>query len=89
VKVIYDGTKHDDEDYSIALLRWKDEWTLGIRWNLSMREAEDPAKIQGLATCVGVPISFSHPVWFILPSEIQNLILQNWPSYWVVDDDKK
>ncbi len=89
VKVLYDGTANNGEDYSIALLKWKDEWTLGIRWNRSMREELDPAKISGTKMCIGIPISFSHPVWFVIPWDLQKIILNNLPVKWQIDSDNR
>jgi hypothetical protein len=54
---IFDGTKEIEkkglnhtmlDNFSLAILQWKDEYTLGIRWNLTMREDQDPDKQNGI-----------------------------------------
>ena len=77
LKVIYDGGA---TGFSIATMKWKNEQVLGIRWNLSMREYSDPNKQNGVVPCHGMPMSYTHPVWFILPHlsqcppDVQNII---------------
>lgn len=69
VQEMYDGTNDPNcgEDFTIAKLKWDGKLAYGIRWNRTMREAADPAKVSGIKKCIGIPVSFSHPVWFILP----------------------
>lgn len=74
VKEVYDGTCLGKEDFSIALLNWKGEEVYGIRWNRTMREANDPIKFTGKKKCLGIPISFARPVWFVLPTELNTAI---------------
>jgi hypothetical protein len=92
VTPIFDGTKekknledvkknHEHLDhFSLAILKWKDEYTLGIRWNLTMREANDPEKQNGTKTCKGIPVSFTHPVWFVLPKQLHESVLVSMKS---------
>lgn len=83
VTPIFDGTEKNAEkeqlkqfeDFSLAILKWKDEYTLGIRWNLTMREANDYTKQNGTKTCKGIPVSFTHPVWFVLPKQLHESVL--------------
>lgn len=80
VTPIFDGTeknegKEHSKDFSLAIFRWQGEYTLGIRWNITMREANDPAKQNGFKTCKGIPVSFTHPVWFVLPKQLHESVL--------------
>lgn len=70
---VYDGTPNG-KDFSIALLDWKGERVYGIRWNRTMREANDPKKKSGQKKCIGIPVSFARPVWFVLPTEFNDFI---------------
>lgn len=63
-EIIYDG---GEESVSIARLKWEGEEVYGIRWNVSMNEWNDEQKRNETRTCLGMPISYSHPVWFVLP----------------------
>lgn len=69
----YDGTPNG-KDFSIARLDWKGEEVYGIRWNRTMREVNDPKKISGNKKCIGIPVSFARPVWFVLPKELNKAI---------------
>lgn len=89
VIVLYDGTANNAEDYSLALLQWDEEWTIGVRWNRSMREESVPDKISGSKICMGVPISFSYPVWFIIPRDLQRIILNNLPATWHINQQAR
>ena len=92
VTPIFDGTKemknledakknHEHLDhFSLAILKWKDEYTLGIRWNLTMRETNYPEKQNGTKTCKGIPVSFTHPVWFVLPRQLHQSVLESMKS---------
>ena len=88
VTPIFDGTEKNEgkekskqlEDFSLAILKWQDEYTLGIRWNLTMREANDPEKQNGTKTCKGIPVSFTHPVWFVLPRQLHQSVLKSMKS---------
>lgn len=73
VKGVYDGTPAG-KDFSIARLDWNGEERFGIRWNRTMREAKEPDKISGKKKCIGIPVSFARPVWFVLPCEFNNFI---------------
>lgn len=74
VKKVYDGTPLGRGDFSIALLNWKGEDVYGIRWNRTMREADDPIKISGKKKCLGIPVSFARPVWFVLPKQLNKAV---------------
>ena len=63
------------EDFSLAILKWQDEYTLGIRWNLTMREDKDPEKQSGQKQCKGMPFSSAHPIWFVLPKQLHESVL--------------
>jgi len=63
VEVIYD----DPNGVSIAKLIWLDRIVIGIRWNLSFREEQDPEKMSGKVICKGMPLSRGFPTCFILP----------------------
>ena len=85
VTPIFDGTeknegKEHSKDFSLAIFRWQGEYTLGIRWNITMREANDPAKQNGFKTCKGIPVSFTHPVWFVLPKQLHESVLASMKS---------
>lgn len=89
VTPIFDGTEKNEgkektkqlEDFSLAILKWKDEYTLGVRWNLTMREANDSEKQNGIKTCKGIPVSFTHPVWFVLPKQLHESVLITMKSF--------
>lgn len=66
VEIIYDGGINS---VSIARLLWEGDETFGIRWNISKNEWENEDKRQNLKRCIGLPVSFGHPVWFILPMD--------------------
>lgn len=65
-----DWEKHEvifndvDEGYSAVWGKFRDEYTLGIRWNGS----DDKAK--------GYPVQGAHPLWFVVPKDLIITILQ-------------
>ncbi len=65
ISVLYDG---GEGSISVAKIKWYDKEVMGVRWNVAMREWDDPNKING-KECLGMPTSTGHPVWFILPNE--------------------
>lgn len=70
VDVLYDG---GDTSVSIAKITWFGNIVIGMRWNVSMREWNDPAKNKpGGATCLGNPVSRGYATWFILPEDMFN-----------------
>ncbi len=75
VKVIYDG---GDSSVSIAKIKWGKDEVIGIRWNVGMREWNNPDKKSGTKTCVGVPSSRGYPTWFILPKKLLNKNSEMW-----------
>lgn len=64
----------DNGIYSVAKLMWYGEEKLGIRWNIGLREWDDPAKASGDKECLGVPTYRNHPTWFILPDDFADAI---------------
>lgn len=73
VHVLFDG---GDSSFSIAEMDWQGVHTYGIRWNVSYREWQDPDKVNGLKPCLGMPISNTRPVWFILPDSVTPVLIQ-------------
>ncbi|MFV0226599.1 hypothetical protein OBK05_02725 [Empedobacter falsenii] len=65
VDVIYD----DPKGVSIAKIKWYDDYVIGIRWNIALREWDDPNKMNGTKECLGLPTSRGYPTWFILPNQ--------------------
>lgn len=65
VNVIFDG---GENSISVAKVKWYDEYKLGIRWNVALREWDDSEKQNG-KECLGMPTSTGHPVWFIIPDD--------------------
>ena len=66
IEVLFD----DPNSVAIAKIKWFDQIVIGIRWNASYRELQDPDKLKGSKTCIGNPVSRGFPTWFILPKEI-------------------
>lgn len=66
VEVLYEN----EEDVSIAKIKWNDQFVIGIRWNIAMREWDDPKKINEEVPCLGMPVSRGYPTWFLLPDEM-------------------
>ncbi len=68
VDVLYDG---GENSASIAKITWFGKSVIGMRWNVSMREWDDPNKNKpGGNICLGNPVSRGHATWFILPAEM-------------------
>lgn len=63
VKIIY-----DDQSFSIAVGIWQDDSTerWAMRWNGSPNDPDD----------VGYPSVFKNPMWFQLPENFKNILLQ-------------
>lgn len=53
--------------YSVAILEWEGNPCVGIRWNITQREFNNPDKVSGKVVCVGEPNSRGYATWFILP----------------------
>jgi hypothetical protein len=67
VEVIHD----DGEDsVSIARITWFGTEMLAMRWNIALREWDDPEKIDESKICLGMPVSRGYPTWFILPEKM-------------------
>lgn len=60
----------DAYDVAIAKLKWNGKNAIGIRWNVSEKEWNDPEKKSGKKICVGNPVSRGYPTWFILPHDL-------------------
>ncbi len=85
VKVIYNGgDKHGD--YSIARLKWNGKDVIGIRWNISEKEAQDPDKKVGKKICLGEPNSRGYPTWFILPKDFLLVLAKKDNFYAKIDE---
>ncbi|SDX75816.1 hypothetical protein [Flavobacterium degerlachei] len=71
---IYDGGPTHGE-YSVAILEWNGNPCVGIRWNITERELNNPDKVSGRIICVGEPNSRGYATWFILPDDfLRNLL---------------
>ncbi len=64
VQVIY-NTGPQRFSWSVARLLWNDRWSVGIRWNGNKRESSK-----------GNPQSHAKATWFIVPSELEKVILR-------------
>lgn len=62
VRVLFD-TGRVDCSWSLARLVYGDEECIGIRWNGNDKDSKK-----------GVPLANAHPVWFILPKEIEDAV---------------
>ena len=62
VKVLFDMGPVD-HSWSVAQVTYGDQERIGIRWNGDEKESKK-----------GVPLANAHPVWFILPDEIAEVI---------------
>ena len=62
LEVIFD-TGPVDHSWSVAKLRYDGRPRIGIRWNGDEKESK-----------MGVPTATAHPVWFILPDEIADVV---------------
>ena len=74
VKVFFDGGVGPNP-YSLAIVNWQGTNTIAIRWNVSQREWDHPAKMTGTQICLGEPNSRGYPTWFILPLDFLKLLL--------------
>lgn len=75
VQVIFDGGTGSNR-YSVAELKWRGRPCIGIRWNITERELNDPAKVNNTKTCIGEPNSRGYATWFILPDGFLEALLQ-------------
>jgi hypothetical protein len=71
---IYDGGAFKGE-YSVAILEWQGNPCIGIRWNITERELNNPDKVSGKVVCVGEPNSRGYATWFILPDDFLRALL--------------
>lgn len=65
IKILFDGGV--DPNFSIAIIKWDGVETIGIRWNISSGEWNDPQKQLGNSECIGNPSSRGMSTWFVLP----------------------
>lgn len=65
-----------DEPFSLAVVCWDGVYRIGIRWNITENEWDDPLKDSGEKECVGEPNSRGYSTWFILPANFINDLLQ-------------
>lgn len=63
VEILYNSKPGGPGGWSVARVNWEDENRIGIRWN----GGEGPG--------VGNPQSRGNATWFILPDELQEVIL--------------
>jgi hypothetical protein len=63
VEILYNSKPGGPGGWSVARVNWEDENRIGIRWN----GGEGPG--------VGNPQSRGNATWFILPNELQEVIL--------------
>lgn len=63
VKVIYD-TGPVEGSWSVAQLEWGDKPAIGIRWNGDSSNS------------TGTPQARGNPVWFIIPPELEDVVLR-------------
>ena len=74
VNVIFDGQIHNG-GYSLAIVKWKGEQKIAMRWNINQREWDDQNKKNGTIICIGEPNSRGYSTWFIHPNPfLQSLI---------------
>lgn len=64
VQILYNSASADDGGWSVARVGWEGSERVGVRWN----GAEDSPGI-------GNPQSRGHATWFILPEELERVIL--------------
>lgn len=67
VEVIYDSHRDSrgEESWSVARLLWARKPVVGIRWN------GDPS-----GKGIGTPQAFGQPTWFLVPTELENKVLE-------------
>lgn len=79
VKVLFNGwdgsPPNQGAHYSVAVITWDGVECIGIRWNVSEREWNNPDKIAHRQICVGEPNSRGYPTWFILPDSFLSMLL--------------
>jgi|ERR1019366_900182 hypothetical protein len=65
VEVVYDSGPQTEEGWSVVRLRWDRKDAVGIRWN---GDPDDKG--------IGTPQAFGQPTWFLVPSELQDKVLE-------------
>lgn len=69
VTVLYDGK---EDGFSLSVIDWEGVDHIGIRWNVAIKEQDNPEKQAGRQICDGSPAQNRVPSWFILPRELFN-----------------
>ncbi len=69
LNVLFDG---GEDSVSVARLDWFGNSVIAMRWNIALREWDDPDKISEAKPCLGMPVSRGYPTWFILPEDMFN-----------------
>jgi len=68
------------EGISVAQIDWYEEPILVMRWNVSLREWDDPEKISEENICLGMPVSRGYPVWFVIPEDFLDRNSELWKN---------
>jgi hypothetical protein len=77
VRVLYDGGQNS---VSVAIIDWEGQPRFAMRWNVALREGDDPEKQSGRKVCAGMPMSRGHSVWFIVPDEMLDKNSEVWEA---------
>lgn len=56
----------ENQHYTIAEVKWKEETAIGIRWNCTENERKNKNQKDKF---IGTPNSRGYPTWFILPND--------------------
>ncbi|MCF8429434.1 MAG: hypothetical protein K9G64_04815 [Bacteroidia bacterium] len=78
VELIYDGGSGEnigETGFSIVKLNWEGVSCHGMRWNVARREWDDDDKVAETKICSGIPVSRGYPVWFIIPEQLVDSII--------------
>ena len=80
IEILREGSPDDNGDtsYAVARIEWEGKECIGVRWNISDKERENPEKESGDVECIGMPSSFGHPVWFVMPDELWDTESEIW-----------
>ncbi len=72
IEILHDG---GENSFSLAKISWEGNVGFAMRWNVARREWNDPEKKAEIKECVGMPSSHGYPVWFVIPNEFKDSIL--------------
>jgi hypothetical protein len=67
IEVLFNNADQEEYGYSIARFEWDRKPAVGIRWNGAKSDARD----------IGNPQSRGLPTWFILPEDVETVILDH------------